>query len=117
MKKQKKIIFPVTTKSADETKDVGIFLAEELSKEKKGAKLILLEGPLGAGKTQFAQGLIHFFLNKKIPVLSPTYSIVNAYQIGKRSIYHVDLYRLRDADDLESIGFWDFFDGQNIILV
>lgn len=113
------MIFPVTTKSADETKKIGAVLAKEISKEKLrgGPSLLLLDGPLGAGKTQFAQGFIHFFLNKKIPVLSPTYSIVNAYQWGNKSIYHVDLYRLRDVDDLESIGFWDFFEGQNIILV
>lgn len=83
--------------------------------------LILLDGPLGAGKTQFAQGFIQGFIQKsggkKVPVTSPSYSLVNAYKKGKKSLYHVDLYRLNSADDLESIGFWDFFEGPNIILV
>ena len=84
---------------------------------KKWPSLILLKGPLGAGKTQFARGFIQSFLKKKTVVTSPSYSLVNAYKVGRKSLYHIDLYRLQSTDDLESVGLWDFFDGPNIILV
>ena len=99
---------------AEETQRIGKKFAKEI---KKFPAVILLDGPLGAGKTHFAQGFIRALSKKNVPVTSPSYSLVNAYKFGKKFLYHVDLYRLSSADDLESIGFWDFFEKGNIILV
>jgi tRNA threonylcarbamoyladenosine biosynthesis protein TsaE len=79
--------------------------------------VILLEGPLGAGKTEWARAFIKAYLGSKTIVTSPTYSIVNAYKKGRRQVYHFDLYRLQGMDDLESVGFWDFIEGNNVLLV
>ena len=79
--------------------------------------VILLEGPLGAGKTEWARAFIKAYLGSKTVVTSPTYAIVNAYKKGRKQVYHFDLYRLQGSDDLESVGFWDFIDGENVLLV
>jgi tRNA threonylcarbamoyladenosine biosynthesis protein TsaE len=88
-----------------------------------------LIGPLGAGKTQLVHGITRGFaardhlglharlsdLDAATPpdlprVCSPSYTIINTYRVGELCIHHADLYRLRDADDLESTGYWDAID-------
>jgi len=79
--------------------------------------LILLEGDLGAGKTTFVSYLCKA---KNIDlVASPTYAIIHHYHNQQfSSIYHVDLYRLENEDDIQSSGFWDLFQQtQSIIIV
>lgn len=69
-------------------------------------RLILLSGPMGAGKTQFVQ----FLIGENADVMSPTFAIHNNYELGDIHIDHVDLYRLDDEQDLESTGFWELFE-------
>ncbi|MCB0391234.1 MAG: tRNA (adenosine(37)-N6)-threonylcarbamoyltransferase complex ATPase subunit type 1 TsaE [Bdellovibrionales bacterium] len=78
--------------------------------------LITLEGELGAGKTQFTQFLTSGLL-KEHQAHSPTFSLINEYSGWKFPIYHVDLYRLENAKDLESSGFWDLFDEEALIII
>lgn len=89
-----------------------------ISLKRNAPILILLKGPLGAGKTEWVRGFVKAYLkNKNATVTSPTYSVVNMYEDRGRVVYHVDLYRLKGTDDLESVGFWDLFTGRNLVIV
>ena len=90
--------------------------ANDLSKNLTPKTLILLEGPLGAGKTQLTSFILKA-LNEKTEVSSPTFSIYNQYKLSKFDVYHVDLYRISNQADLESTGFWDLFDDDNCIII
>lgn len=69
--------------------------------------LILLDGPLGAGKTQFVQFFVEALGGEK--TASPTFAIHNVYPVAHTEVHHLDLYRLESEEDLESTGFWDLF--------
>lgn len=73
-------------------------------------QIVLLSGPLGAGKTQLVK---HFMSCLGAgEVSSPTFSLINQYQHSDKDIYHVDLYRIENDEDLESTGFWDLFSAE-----
>ncbi len=91
-------------------------LCKKLSQKLSAPQLITLEGELGSGKTQFTKFLIEN-LTGTTPAHSPTFSIINEYDSSKFTIYHIDLYRLENANDLETTGFWDLFDEDAIIIV
>jgi tRNA threonylcarbamoyladenosine biosynthesis protein TsaE len=104
--------------SPEDTRKHASALAKKISRGRdKLPTLILLSGDLGAGKTEWVKGFVSSYLGSKVNVTSPTYSIVNAYAQGKKRLYHVDVYRLRGQDDLESVGFWDFLTARNVIIV
>ena len=71
-------------------------------------QIVLLNGTLGAGKTELVKNFVQV-LNAESSS-SPTFSLINEYFHDSKKIYHVDLYRIKDAEDLESIGFWDLFE-------
>lgn len=68
--------------------------------------IILLQGPIGAGKTSLVNAFIHF-KNPEAISGSPSYSLVNEYVLSDFKVQHIDLYRVEDEEDLESTGFWD----------
>lgn len=90
------------THSAAETEALGARLAKQL----RPGDVIAYLGDLGAGKTAFTRGLARG-LGIFEPVTSPTYTIVNEYQ-GRLPLFHFDMYRLRDADELFDLGWEDY---------
>ncbi|MBE6532406.1 MAG: tRNA (adenosine(37)-N6)-threonylcarbamoyltransferase complex ATPase subunit type 1 TsaE [Ruminococcaceae bacterium] len=93
------------TKSAEETEAVGALLAEMLDKEGKKRAFIAMRGEMGVGKTAFTRGFAsHFGISG---VKSPTYTIVNEHR-GKVNIFHFDMYRITDGDDLYSTGYDEY---------
>ena len=98
--------------STEETEAVARALAERL--EKKGTAYIALMGEMGVGKTAFVRGFASHFGIKTVK--SPTYTVVNEYA-GRSPIYHFDLYRISDSDDLYSIGYDDYLMREGFILV
>jgi tRNA threonylcarbamoyl adenosine modification protein YjeE len=82
-------------------------LAAELAKEAKIGDVFGLKGTLGAGKSFFAASFINALLEEKRPVLSPTFNLLYSYQTPKGPVHHFDLYRLKNVEELENIGFFD----------
>lgn len=93
------------TVSVEETERVGAHLAGELNKNE--ASFIAMYGDLGVGKTAFVRGVASV-LAPNARVKSPTYTVVNKYEGEGLPLYHLDVYRISDEDELYSIGFDDY---------
>ena len=107
------MIYRVT--SDVETAEIGRNLAEKLTKLNIKRAYIAMRGEMGVGKTVFTRGFVSFF--GRANVKSPTYTIVNEYRAGGVNVYHFDLYRISDADDLESIGYHEYVESDAYSIV
>jgi tRNA threonylcarbamoyladenosine biosynthesis protein TsaE len=96
--------------SVAETREAGRQLAGLL----RGGEVLSLEGPLGAGKTTFVQGLAEGLGCRADEVSSPTFTLVHEYPDGRLPLVHLDLYRLDSPDELAALGFDDLLAGPTI---
>ncbi len=85
-------------------------LAQALAPRLQPGDVILLCGPVGAGKSHFARSLILSLLDTPEDVPSPTYTLVQTYPSQAGEIWHADLYRLSDTSEIEELGLLDAFD-------
>ncbi len=98
--------------SREETYDIAFKMAEEIS----AGAVICLDGDLGVGKTVFAQGF-GAGLGIEEPMASPTFTILREYHEGRLPLYHFDVYRVSDIDEMEETGFFDFIDSDGVTLI
>ncbi len=102
----------IETNSAEETFRLG----EKLGHLAIPGQIYTLNGDLGVGKTVFTQGVASG-LGIKEPVNSPTFTIVQEYEDGRIPFYHFDVYRIGDLEEMEEIGYDDYFFGNGICLI
>ena len=99
--------------SLNDTEEIAAYVAKKLVP----GGFLALYGGMGAGKTAFVRGLVKAICPECLSLVhSPTFAIVNEYAGEKVTVYHFDLYRLNNGDDLISTGFYDYLD-ENAVIV
>lgn len=91
-------------------------LGRRMGERAQAGQIICLEGDLGVGKTVFTQGFAEG-LGIREPVNSPTFTILQQYEEGRLPLYHFDVYRIGDVEEMEEIGYEDCFYGDGVSLV
>ena len=102
----------IETRSPEETFALG----EKIGRQARKGQVYTLTGDLGTGKTVFTQG-VAAGLGIREPVNSPTFTIVQVYEEGRLPFYHFDVYRIGDIEEMEEIGYDDYFFGEGICLI
>ena len=102
----------IETNSEQETRALGM----ELARNARPGQIYALSGDLGVGKTVLTQGIAEG-LGITEPVSSPTFTIVQVYEEGRMPFYHFDVYRIGDIEEMDEIGYEDYFFGEGICLV
>ena len=85
-------------------------LAAVIGADLRPSDVLLLEGPVGAGKTHFARGLIQSILRHPEDIPSPTFTLVQTYDTMRGALWHADLYRLTSTHEIEELGLVDAFE-------
>lgn len=116
-------ILEVITRDQEQTRELGRCIGQCISDENIGGKnpgirfVIGLTGDLGAGKTVFVQGLSRGLgVDGTTAITSPTYTLINEY-LGNLRLFHVDLYRIDDPEELAYVGFDDIVGGRGVVAV
>ena len=102
----------IETHDPEETFEVG----RKIGMNAKPGQIYTLTGDLGVGKTVFTQG-VAAGLGITEPVNSPTFTIIQEYEDGRLPFYHFDVYRIGDLEEMDEIGYDDYFFGQGICLI
>jgi tRNA threonylcarbamoyladenosine biosynthesis protein TsaE len=98
------------------TERLGQALARSCPWDEREPRVLYLSGELGAGKTTLAAALLRE-LGVTEAVRSPSYALIELYQLGQRCAVHVDLYRLQGRSELEQLGLRDYLNGQTLLLI
>ena len=91
-------------------------LGRELGEEAQPGEIFCLDGDLGTGKTVFTQGFAAG-LGITEPVNSPTFTIVQVYEEGRLPLYHFDVYRIGEPEEMDEIGYEEYFFGRGVCLI
>lgn len=100
------------SQSAEETRLLG----KKIGEHARGGEIILLNGDLGVGKTVFSKGL-GSGLGIEEPISSPTFTVLQIYESGRIPLYHFDVYRIADVEEMDEIGYEDYFYGNGVCLI
>ncbi|MCI6677088.1 MAG: tRNA (adenosine(37)-N6)-threonylcarbamoyltransferase complex ATPase subunit type 1 TsaE [Clostridiales bacterium] len=102
----------IESRSEQQTYEAG----KQLGKQAKAGEIYCLNGDLGVGKTVFTKGFAEG-LGIYEPVCSPTFTIVQQYEKGRLPLYHFDVYRIGDIEEMDELGYEDYFFGDGICLI
>ena len=102
----------IETYSPEETLEIGKLLGENAAP----GEVYALIGDLGAGKTVFTKGFAQG-LGIEEPVNSPTFTILQIYEEGRIPLYHFDVYRIEEPEEMEEVGFDEYIDGDGVCLI
>lgn len=102
----------IETNGEEATRELG----RQLGKIVSAGTILTLNGDLGVGKTVFTQGFAQG-LGIVEAVNSPTFTIVQVYEEGRMPFYHFDVYRIGDIEEMEEIGYEDYFYGNGVCLI
>lgn len=102
----------IETNSAGETFSLG----KKIGEQALPGQIYTLVGDLGVGKTVFTQG-IAAGLGIEEPISSPTFTIIQEYESGRLPFYHFDVYRIGDIEEMEEIGYDDYFFGEGVTMI
>lgn len=98
--------------SAQDTLELG----RKFGAEAKPGQIICLNGDLGTGKTVFTKGIAEG-LGVTGPVVSPTFTVLQIYENGRIPLYHFDVYRIDDPEEMEQIGYREYFYGDGLTVI
>ena len=98
--------------NSEQTYDLGVRIGQKA----RAGDVFTLVGDLGVGKTVFTKGLA-WGLGIEEPVNSPTFTIVQIYEEGRLPLYHFDVYRIGDVEEMEEIGYEDYIYGEGVSLI
>ena len=102
----------IETNSPEETFALG----RQIGRQAKAGEVYTLIGDLGVGKTVLTQG-VAMGLGIEEPVNSPTFTIMQIYEEGRLPFYHFDVYRIGDVEEMDEIGYEDYFYGDGVCLI
>ncbi len=111
-----KILLDTQSHAPKETEQIGQQLAKQMTEDRQLPPFVALYGDLGVGKTAFVRGFASLIAPESL-VRSPTFALVNEYRSKPLSLFHFDMYRIEDEDDLYSIGFYDYINRPGICMV
>ena len=109
---QDKKVMEFETFSPEETLELG----RKFGREAQPGEVYTLVGDLGVGKTVFTQGIAQGLGNEE-PICSPTFTIVQVYEEGRMPFYHFDVYRIGDIEEMDEIGYEDYFYGEGLTMI